>query len=140
MRTRLRAGLGRRLLLGLAAAAVYAIAALALAALVPETGWPPIGDGRYSAAQAAIVPALNLFGLAVLLLAVAAPAIPRAAQIALALAAAVVAAAAGPLLALTETGTASAILTAGTIGLALSGAAVGTAWIWTAGHWASPAH
>lgn len=130
MMARLRPGLGRRLLWGLAIIALYGIAAAALAALVPDTGWPTIGAGRYSSQQATIVPAVNFFAVASLVLVVAAPLIARAAVVAFGLVAAVFASAVGPLLAVFEGGADLALLTPGTIALAVAGSAIGLLQDW----------
>jgi hypothetical protein len=121
---RLRPGLGRRLLTGLAALALYTIAAVALAAFVPETAWPPIGAGPYSVQQATIVPALNVFAAASLVLCFAAPVIPGVLQAIIGVAGAVLASAAGPLLALGESGSPEGLAAPATAALALVGTAL----------------
>ncbi|WP_030159447.1 hypothetical protein [Glycomyces sp. NRRL B-16210] len=104
MPTTLTTGLRRRLLTGLAAAILYALAALALAAALPESAWPPIGGHGYAAGQATAVPAANLFAFAMLALAVFEPLVPAWARYALSAAAALLAAAAGPVLSAIEGG------------------------------------
>lgn len=138
MTTRRRQLLWRRLLVGVSTIVVYAIVAPPWPPSFPSPGWPAIGDDQYSAQQAAIVPAMNLFTIATLGLAVVAPVTSRMVRAALGLAAAVLAAVAGPLLALIEAGTDLAFLTPGIITLALAGAAIGLTGMWVAERLALP--
>jgi hypothetical protein len=139
VRARIRQALWRRVLVGVSAIAAYAVAAYASAVLIPEAGWPAIGDGRYSAQAATIVPAMNVIAVAALGLAIAAPVAPRGLQAACGLLAGVVAAAAGPLLAFVETGADVANLTPGVAALAVAGAAIGLTCGWAAERVARPA-
>jgi hypothetical protein len=139
VRARIRQALWRRILLGASAAAVYAVAAYASAVFIPASGWPAIGDGRYSAQAATMVPAMNVIAVAALGLAIVAPVAPRWLQIACGLLAAVVAAAAGPLLAFVETGADVAILTPGVGVLAVAGAAIVLTCGWAAERTVRPA-
>ncbi|WP_205325344.1 hypothetical protein [Glycomyces sp. YM15] len=125
------ASVWRRILLGAIAIVGYGIVAATGAFLIPERAWPAIGDDQYSSAQATIVPALNVFALAMLCFAIAAPLVPRAIQVAFNLAAAVVAAVAGPLLArFADARTGIDLLTPGTAALLATGILVGLTLIW----------
>ncbi|MFC3494016.1 hypothetical protein [Glycomyces rhizosphaerae] len=110
MNGRMRTHLWRRMLIGLATAALYAASALVLAAVFPEGAWPPIGGHGYAAAQAATVPAMNVFGVGIVLIGVFEPIAPVALRHTASAAAALAAAAAAPLMAV------------------LGGTAIGTVW------------
>lgn len=124
MATTIRTHLWRRVFLAIAAAVLYAAFALALAAALPARAWPPIGGDGYSAAQATVVPAANLFGVAAIAIAVFEPLVAVALRHAVAAAAALAAAAAGPVLALVE-GTDADLMRPGTAALAALGLLLG---------------
>ncbi|GAB3165790.1 hypothetical protein GCM10027059_23830 [Myceligenerans halotolerans] len=129
-------GLWRRVLLGAGAIALYSIAAAALATLAPGAAWPAVGDSQYSSQQATIVPAMNVFALATLLLAVVTPMTTRAVQAVGGLVAAILAAVTGPLLAVVETRADISLLTPAAIALALTGTAISLARTWATERWA----
>ncbi|MGW0436283.1 hypothetical protein ACWDV4_27500 [Micromonospora sp. NPDC003197] len=121
-----------RLLLSVVAIALYAVIAFVLAGAIPESGWPSIGDAEFSSGQATVVPALNVYGLGILLIAVCEPFARVTIRLAVTLLVAIIAAEAGPLLAiLTESGEASGLVAPGVIALATVGAVVGAARVWT---------
>lgn len=121
-------GLWRRLLVAVAAIIIFAVVALALAALVPDGLWPAIGDGEYSPGQASVVPALNLFPVGAIALALLHPALSASARIVLDVLLGIAVAAAGPALAVVSGETATAGLAApGVFALAAAGIAIGLA-------------
>jgi hypothetical protein len=133
MSKHIRHRLWLRLVLAVAAVAVYVIVALVLAATIPESGWPGIGDAEFSSRQATIVPALNVYALAVILLALFEPVTTAVARIVVTVVVAVIAAATGPLLAVLGEGVeASGPLAPGVIALAVAGIVVGSARVWAA--------
>jgi hypothetical protein len=126
--TRIRTGLWCRLLVALAAAVLYVSAATALVVALPESAWPAIGGDGYGSGQATIVPALNLFAVGLVVIAVFGPAVPVAMRIAASIALGTAAAVAGPLLsALEGTATAAELPAPGVIALGASGIALATA-------------
>ncbi|WP_454860009.1 hypothetical protein [Promicromonospora soli] len=123
-----RRGLRCRLLVAVAAIVAYTAVALALAALVPEGWWPAIGNDEYSPGQAAVVPALNLFAVGAIVLALLHPALPATARMALDVLLGVGAAGAGPALAVVSgEGTATGLVAPGVLALAVVGIIVGVA-------------
>jgi hypothetical protein len=95
-----------RLLPGVAAVAVYVVVALVLAATIPESRWPSIGDALYSSRQATT-------------------------RIVVTVLVAVIAAATGPLLAVQrDGGHASDLVAPGVVALAIAGIVVGAARVW----------
>jgi hypothetical protein len=126
--TRIRTGLWRRLLIALAVAVLYVGAATVLVVALPESAWPAIGGDGYASSQATIVPALNLFAVGVIFIAVFAPVVPVAMRIAASIAVGIAAAVAGPLLAALEgTAPAAGLFTLGVIVLGASGIALAAA-------------
>jgi hypothetical protein len=121
-----RRGPWRRLLVAVGAIVVYAVVALALAALVPDGLWPAIGDDEYSPGQAAVVPALNLFPVGAIALALLHPVLPAAARIVLDVLLGIAAAAAGPALAVVS-GATLGLIPPGVLALAAVGIAIGLA-------------
>lgn len=96
-------------------------------------GWPSVGDAEFSSGQATVVPALNVYGLGVILMAVFEPFASVTTRIAATLLVAGIAAEAGPLLAiLTEGGKAPGLVAPGVIALATVGAVIGAARVWVA--------
>jgi hypothetical protein len=123
-----RRALWRRLLVAVAAIVVYTVIALAFAALVPVGPWPAIGNSEYSPGQAAVVPALNLFAVGAIVLALLHPALPAPARIALDVLLGAAAAAAGPALAVVSGEcTAAGLIAPGVLTLAAVGIIVGLA-------------
>lgn len=123
-----RRGLWRRLLVAVGAIVVYAVIALALAALVPEGLWPAIRDDEYSPGQASVVPALNLFPVGAITLALLHPVLPVAARIVLDVLLGIAVAAAGPALAVVSgEGAAAGVVAPGVLALAAVGIAIGLA-------------
>lgn len=110
MNGRMRTHLWRRILIGLSTAVLYAASVLVLSAVLPESAWPPIGGHGYTVAQAATVPAMNVFGIGIVLIGVFEPIAPVALRHTASAAAALAAAAAAPLMAV------------------LGGTAIGTVW------------
>jgi hypothetical protein len=124
---RIRTQWWRRLLIGLAAAVLYAALALVLAAVLPERAWPPIGENGYAASQAATVPAVNVFCVGMVLIGVFEPIVPLAVRHAASAAAALAAAAAAPLMAVFDGTVIGTVWAApGVLALALLGLALGT--------------
>lgn len=123
-----RRGLWRRLLVAVAAIVVYTVIALVLAALVPVGSWPAIGKSEYSPGQAAVVPALNLFAVGAIVLALLHPALPAPARNVLDVLLGAAAAATGPALTVVSgEGTAVGLVAPGTLALAAVGIVVGLA-------------
>jgi hypothetical protein len=117
----------RRILVAVGAIVVYTAIALALAALVPDGLWPAIGDDEYSPGQASVVPALNLFPVGVIALALLHPVLPAAARIVLDVLLGVTVAAAGPILAVVSGGATAGPTAPGVLALAAVGIVVGLA-------------
>lgn len=114
------------MLVTVAAIVLYAVVAFGLAALLPGDAWPAIGDAEYSSGQATVVPALNVFAVGAIVLALLQPVLPKVPRIVLDVLLGIAAAAAGPALAAVS-GTDAGIVTPGTLVLAAGGIAVALA-------------
>lgn len=142
MNGRIRTQLWRRILIGLAAAVLYAasVPALALVLVLPESAWPPVGGHGYAASQAATVPAINVFCVGMILIGLFEPKAPVAVRHMVSAAAALAAAAAAPLMAVLggaaiETGWAAP----GALALALLGLVLGALRVQASARFAQPA-
>ncbi|MEV6928327.1 hypothetical protein AB0M46_28100 [Dactylosporangium sp. NPDC051485] len=136
---RIRHRLWLRVLIGLSAVALYASIAFVLVGVTPDAAWPAIGDAGYSSGQATVVPAMNVFALGVILLAVFEPAAPFTVRMVLGFPLAILAAVAGPLLAVLGGADAAAgLLARGVMALAVAGIIVGVARTWVTRRLAPP--
>jgi hypothetical protein len=126
--SRLRPRIWRRVLLAVAAIALYAVIAFTLAALIPEGSWPAIGDSEYSSAQATVVPAINVLAVGTIILALLQPVIPIPALIVHDILLGAAAAAVGPVLAVVSGESPSAdLITSGILALAAVGIVIALA-------------
>jgi len=122
----IRVNLWRRALIGLAAAVLYVVGALILAAVLPESAWPHLGGDGYTAGQVSTVPAMNLFGAGVILVSVFEPLLPSALRHPASAVIALAAALAAPFMALVEgTVVRSEWATPGVLALGLLGLILG---------------